>query len=304
MNTWFVLINPVAGGKKGLQRWAKLQPLLEAAQIPFTHVITKDTEHGVHASAEAMRAGYNRFIIIGGDGTANDVINGIMQVEGASLPLICMLPAGTGNDWVRTIGKAKNDKEMIAGLQKAEGKKHDVGVVEYQAGAQRKQKYFINIAGLGFDAHVARRLSMGKGLFNGTKLRYQLAILRSLFIYKHSMVHVRCDGREYDLKTLSIACGICKYNGGGLMQLPEADIADGILDLTIIGSMSKGKMVISLPKLSDGSFTKMQEVKTDTGKEITFTSDTTLFVEADGEFLGEAPVTIKILPAAIQVLHV
>ena len=134
-------------------------------------------------------------------------------------------------------------------------------------------------------------------------MQYQIAILRSLFIYKHTQMKITVDGVSTELTTLSIAAGIGKYNGGGLKQLPESKYDDGLLDMTVIGNMSKLKMVISLPKLQSGIHTKMKEVKTFRGKEIKIESIPHVFIDADGEYLGITPLTISIINKKINIIH-
>lgn len=215
---------------------------------------------------------------------------------------IAMLAAGTGNDWVRTIGKYKSLREIISALINKKTFLHDAGIVSFQKNGSTHKRYFINIVGLGFEGHVAKKLFESNGILKGTKLQYQAAILRSLFLYHHTNMKISVDGKTSEHHTLSIACGICKFNGGGLKQLPDAMYDDGILDMTLIGSMSKFKMAVSLPKLKDGSHTKMKEVETFKGKAFLIESNPPVFIDADGEFLGETPVNISLEEKCLNIL--
>ena len=304
IDTWFVIINPVSGRNKGRKLWHKIKPLLTEGGITFDFALTEYVDHASEIAGKAAGSGITNFLVIGGDGTANDVINGICR-SGIDMHkfTVGMLSAGTGNDWVRTIGKCQSLNTVVQTLKKRATFLHDVGICNYQKNGQLQIRYFINIVGLGFEGHVAKRLFEEKSIFRGTKLQYQIAILRSLFVYKHTQMQITVDGNSTAITTLSIAAGIGKYNGGGLKQLPDSICDDGLLDMTVIGNMSKLKMVISLPKLQSGIHTKMKEVKTFRGKEIVIESTPDVFMDADGEYLGTTPVKISILQDKINILN-
>lgn len=301
---WFVIINPVSGGKYAPKLWNKMLPHMETTGISFQVAFTEYIDHAGIIVKQAVDDGFQHFMIIGGDGTANDVINGIFNSTGQPENFVlAMIPAGTGNDWVRTIGEYKNIMEIPEKLQSGNTFLQDVGLVTFQKDNATRTRYFINIAGLGFEGQVAKNLYEKNGLLKGTKLQYQLAILQSLFVYKHTRLTLTVDGVTQSQTGLSIAAGICKYNGGGLKQLPNAIIDDGLLDMTVIGSMTKLQMVMNLPKLRNGSHVKLKSVNTFRGKTITINSEPPIYLDADGEFLGTTPVTISLIPKAIQVLQ-
>ncbi|HRG84206.1 MAG TPA: diacylglycerol kinase family lipid kinase [Chitinophagales bacterium] len=301
---WFVIINPVSGGKYAPKLWNKMLPHMETTGISFQVAFTEYIDHAGIIVKQAVDDGFQHFMIIGGDGTANDVINGIFNSTGQPENfVVAMIPAGTGNDWVRTIGEYKNIMEIPEKLQSGNTFLQDVGLVTFQKENATRTRYFINIAGLGFEGQVAKKLYEKDGLLKGTKLQYQLAILQSLFVYKHTRLTLTVDGVTQSQTGLSIAAGICKYNGGGLKQLPNAIIDDGLLDMTVIGSMTKLQMVMNLPKLRNGSHVKLKSVNTFRGKTITINSEPPIYLDADGEFLGTTPVTISLIPKAIQVLQ-
>ncbi|HRH54948.1 MAG TPA: diacylglycerol kinase family protein, partial [Chitinophagales bacterium] len=219
---WFVIINPVSGGKYAPKLWNKMLPHMETTGISFQVAFTEYIDHAGIIVKQAVADGFQHFMIIGGDGTANDVINGIFNSTGQPENfVVAMIPAGTGNDWVRTIGEYKNIMEIPEKLQSGNTFLQDVGLVTFQKENATRTRYFINIAGLGFEGQVAKKLYEKDGLLKGTKLQYQLAILQSLFVYKHTRLTLTVDGVTQSQTGLSIAAGICKYNGGGLKQLPN-----------------------------------------------------------------------------------
>lgn len=300
---WLVIVNPVSGGKRAPKRWAKIQPVLEQSGIPHRVMFTEYRDHASLLVQQAIREGARKCMILGGDGTANDVVNGLFAsgIDPAEV-LLAMVPAGTGNDWVRTIGKPANEQQLAEGLRTEKYRLHDVGVLECRRDAQEVTRYFINIAGLGFEGAVAKRLYDQQGSWYLGKLQYQIAILRSLFVYKHTQMQLEVDGVISRETALSVAAGNGRFNGGGLMQLPLADPGDGVLDMTVITTMPKWKMVVSLPKLQTGAHTRMREVKTYTGKTISIHSEPPVFIDADGEYIGTTPLTFRIAERQVRVL--
>jgi diacylglycerol kinase family enzyme len=178
---------------------------------------------------------------------------------------------------------------------------HDVGMVHH--GPDLKAvRYFLNIAGAGFDGQVTRKVNAWTGLGKGTKWSYWLCILQELFRYRHTRISLTVDGQTISQVALTLAIGVCRYNGGGMMQLPEAQYDDGLLDASIIGSMSKAAMVRHLPDVVDGSFTRLEAVNTMRGKTFHLASEPGIWVEADGEIIGPAPVEISVRSKAFRVL--
>lgn len=299
---WFVIINPVSGGKAAPKRWHKIKPLFDAAPFNYEVIFTEYRDHAALIAKNAVQQGFRRFVILGGDGTANDVINGLCQ-SGISTEMftVAMIPAGTGNDWVRTIGKP--DFAMIVeDLIRHETMKHDIANVTYVNDGKEAMRYFINMAGLGFEGAVAKKIYERSSKWQGGKMQYQLAILSTLFVYKHTQLEIKVDGNSSEMQFLSAAIGSGKFNGGGMKQLPAAIFNDGILDLTVIATMSKMKMVISLPKLKTGAHIGMQEVQTFKGKIIEMNSNPPVHMDADGEYLGQTPLRFQVASEQINVI--
>ncbi|MBC8048479.1 MAG: diacylglycerol kinase family lipid kinase [Fimbriimonadaceae bacterium] len=302
-STWHVIINPVAGGNKAIRLWRKIKPLLIEDEIAFQEIFTQHIYHAVEITKEIVKNNGKNILIVGGDGTAHEVINGIFSAtKDTSTISVAMLSAGAGNDWVRTIGKPSSINVVPTSMKKNETFLHDAGIIEFTHDQQTEKRYFINIAGFAFEGLVVKKLLDSNGILKGTKLQYWGAIFRSLLFCKHAPIQFIVDGRETTINTLSVAAGICNYNGGGLKQLPNALYNDGLLDMTVIGEMSKLKMVLRLPKLTDGSLINMKEVRTFRGREIIIKCDKEIFAEADGEFLGTLPVKISIVEKAIKIL--
>jgi YegS/Rv2252/BmrU family lipid kinase len=301
-NTWFVIINPAAGVGQSLKIWSKLKPLLDEANIDFQFAQTKHRGHAIELVKNIVRSGGSKILAIGGDGTANEVINGLfLSGVDTSKIVFGLVSSGSGNDWVRTVGRHGSPAQIARSLKATDSVNYDVGVIRYASGDSHSKRYFLNIVGAGFDGAVVYKMHIN-GRSESSRMIYWKALIAAIFSYKSTMVKLSVDGEHFSFNTLSLAIGIGKYNGGGMKQLPFADYNDGKLDVTVISDMSKWKMIWNLPRLSNGNFTKLEQVKTFQGREITLDGDSPIHVEADGEFVGSSPFNVSILPSAIQIL--
>ena len=144
-----------------------------------------------------------------------------------------------------------------------------------------RSRYFINMAGLGYDGLVAKKTNEQKDQGKGGPMSYMLNLLSSLFSYKLMDASISLDNENIETRLFSLSVGICKYNGGGMMQAPDARPDDGLLDLTVIKKLSKLAVLRNVPKLFDGSFTHLPMVFTGQGKKVDIKADG-LLIEADG----------------------
>lgn len=302
---WFVIVNPNAGRRKGERDWPEIARLLAAANIRYKSVFTQHRIHAIRMARKYVEMGYRNIIVVGGDGTMNEVVNGIFtQSKRPSNSItVGLIPVGTGNDWCRMFGIPYDYKSAIDVITGDKTFLQDVGWVKFQQEGKEKNRYFVNMAGMGYDALVAEKTNKQKDQGKGGPLSYMLNIFSSLFSFKETMIEISVDG-EYVLKApvFTMNVGICKFNGGGMMQLPNAIPDDGILDITVIKKLSRFKVVSSVAKLYDGSFTRMPQVKTFKGKSIVINSKPEVYMEADGESLGHSPFKFGIVPKSLKVI--
>jgi len=304
-NSWLVLVNPNAGTKKGVKDWDKIKYFLEESGLPYKHIITKKKEHAINITSDEIKNGYRKFLVVGGDGTLNEVVNGVFSQN--EIPrnefLLGMIPVGTGNDWCRMFKVPFNYQEAVKTLKQENVFIQDIGKVKYFECEIEKSRYFINVAGIGYDALVAAKTNKDKARGRGGPLVYIKNLFTSLLFYKHSNTELIIDNAEpYRCKTFSMGVGICKYNGGGMKQLPNAIPNDGLLDVTLIKKLGKFTIVKEISRLYDGSFINHPKVATFTGKQIAIQSNPVISLEADGESLGHSPFVFKIIPQSLRVV--
>lgn len=302
---WFVIVNPVAGSGRGLIDFPQISRLLRNDDIRNDAVFTEHKHHATELTVTAANQGYRKIIVIGGDGTLNEVVNGLF-IQKAVEPremLLAVIAVGTGNDWVRTFGIPQHYSEAIRAIREERSFLQDVGTVTYTESHYTQTRYMANVAGLGFDAHVI-------STFNHLKMKgykggwmYLYSILKSYFRYKSSGTRIWVDGKVvFNDLMLSLAIGICKYNGGGMQQLPNALADDGLLDLTIIRPVHWWHIVFRLKKLFNGDIYQIGHVIHAQGRNVKIEAAPFIQLETDGELMGGTPVEVNIRQRAIRVV--
>ena len=304
-NRWFVIVNPVSGGGKGLADFPKISHLLRENGIEHDPAFTEHRYHATELAVEAVNRGYRKIIAVGGDGTLNEVVNGLFiqrQCEPKDI-LLAVVAVGTGNDWVRTFCTPRNYSAAIRAIKEEYSFLQDVGKVTYTESKFEQTRYMANVAGLGFDADVIE-------IFNHLKLKgykgkwlYIYSILKGYFSLKPYGVTVEVDGeRVFHNLLFSMAVGICKYNGGGIQQLPKAVADDGLLDVTIIKPLHWWHVLFRAGRLFNGKIYSIGHIKHAQGKVVKITSSPNMLVETDGEMRGHTPVTVEVEPKAIRIV--
>ena len=302
---WFVIVNPTSGAGHGLKDYPKIAKLLRDNQIFHDAVFTEHQYHATELAVEAVNKGYRKIIVVGGDGTLNEVVNGLFiqkQCEPKDIRL-AVIAVGTGNDWVRTFGIPSHYSEAIRAIKEGKTFLQDVGAVSYTESKFTQTRYMVNVAGLGFDAFVISIFNHWKAKGYKGRWLYIASILKAYFKYKSSGVKISVDGNQiFNNLLFSMAVGICKYNGGGVQQLPKAVADDGLLDITLIKPLHWWHIVFRLRRLFDGGIYSIGHVKHAQGKHIRIESTPPIRLECDGELMGYTDVEISVVPQAISVV--
>ena len=281
---WFVIVNPVAGSGRGLDHFPQISRYLRDEQILCEPVFTEHKFHATELTVSAVKEGYQQEV------RPDDV-------------LLAVIAVGTGNDWVRTFGISSRYQDAVRAIREGYSFLQDVGVVSYEESHYRQCRYMANVAGAGFDAHVVRKLSHLKKKGRKGRWLYTWCIVKNFFRYKSTGVKVWVDDRlVYNNLLLSIAIGICKYNGCGVQQLPEAVADDGMLDLSLIRPVHFWHLLFRFHYLFNGGIYRIRHILQERGSHIRIESSPEVSVEVDGELLGETPLEFSILHRAIRIV--
>ncbi|MBO5671750.1 MAG: diacylglycerol kinase family lipid kinase [Alistipes sp.] len=302
---WFVIVNPIAGSGKGLDDYPLISKLLRDNNIHCEAVFTEHKYHATELTVSAIEAGYRHIIVVGGDGTLHEVINGVFIQKYAPTTeiTIAVIAIGTGNDWIRMYGIPTRYSEAIRAIREGYTFLQDVAEVEYEESMYRQKRHMANVAGLGFDAAVIKSLQHAtmKGKFG--RSIYLWCVLRSFFKHKSTGVKIWVDDKLiFNNLIFSIAIGVCKYNGGGMQQLPSAIADDGLLDVTLIKPLHWWHVLFRLHRLYNGTIYSIGHVLHAQGSKIRIESSPEIHLEVDGEALGVTPVEFRVLHRDVRVV--
>jgi YegS/Rv2252/BmrU family lipid kinase len=305
IETWLIIVNPNAGVKKGTRDWPAILKMLNEEQVSFEYRLTESKSHAIGLTMRMVEEGYRRFCVVGGDGTLNEVLNGLLGQEKVPVSgfTLAMIPVGTGNDWCRTLGIPFDYRLAIRLLNTGNTMITDVGKVSYYHHEEKCNRFFMNVAGMGYDALVAKKTNLSKEHGRGGPLVYFYFIFASLFQYKFMDAVIEVDGEVvHQGGIFSMNVGIGKYNGGGMMQVPYAVPDDGLIDLMLIRKAPKWIVIRYAHKLFDGSLVNLPMVLTARGTSIRIRSEGTIYLETDGESMGHTPFEFDVLPRCLRVV--
>lgn len=311
------IINPTSGGGMGLRQWPTADAYLRGQRaLPFNYRYAFTSTHGeaVQLAAQAVQDGYRLVVAVGGDGTINEVVNGLFRDGPPPADLqMGVVQAGRGSDFGRTVGVPSDMREALARLIDGRTQQIDIGRMAYTQQrrgqhAQEATRYFANVAGVGFDAEVALRAdrsrqTMGKVL--GGSIPYLSALFFSLVRYHNRRVIVTVDGERLHIPAAvySVVVANCQYFGGGMRVAPNADPADGLFDVVILGDFGKLEVLHELPKLYEGSHLSLAKVQVVRAAHVVVQSAEPrrrLIAQMDGEVGGRTPITFDVVPGALR----
>lgn len=307
---WYIVVNPVAGSGRGGKLWPKAAKLLTDKGVEFDYGLTDGRNHAIQLAKEAVEAGYSTIIAMGGDGTANEVVNGIMLQTAIPTKDISfgLIPVGTGNDWIKTYRLPSDYKKAIDLLVITQGRFQDIGLVRYERNGQNLSRYFYNVAGMGYDAFVTKASNEEKN-FVSSKLFYFLLIFKCLWKYKSQKGKITFldetgKTQVYEDVFYSLNVGICIYNGAGAQFVPQAVPDDGLMALTIVGDVTKAEVVANTPKIYNGTLLGHPKINGYQARHVKVESlsDGPILLEVDGEYLGGTTVEFEIFEKALKVM--
>ena len=302
---WFAIVNPVAGSGKGLSDWPLISKLLRDHHIVPEYAFTERKYHAIELAVEAINNGFRKIMVVGGDGTIHEVVNGlfIQKAVPTTEVLVGVIAVGTGNDWIRMFGIPHKYSEAIRAIVEGHSFLQDVGVVSYHKATYKQERYMANVAGVGFDAVVNRRYNHLKEEGKRGKWLYLWSTLKALLRYSSTGVKVYVDD-ELVVNDLvySATIGIGRYNGGGMLQTPDAVADDGLFDLTVIRKMSGLSVLFHFKVLFNGKIYRLSKTSLNRGRRIRIESSPEIALEVDGEALGYSPFGFEIIDRAVRVV--
>ena len=294
-----IIINPKSGKNYFRAQRKYLFELLRHRHQPFTYRVTQYPDHAIECARELVEKGYDQILVLGGDGTLSEVINGIMRAdltaEQRQKVRFGLMPRGTGNDWGRFWGLTKKHKESLRRFFEGEGHPIDIGCVTYWRNNIEHHRYFINSVGFGVDPLCCKKAEALKYYIGSHHVNYLFGLIAAIIQHKSQHMILTVDGKPTvndALFTMNIGNG--PFSGGGIRQNPDADPSDGIFNSMFIKRPTFGQILKAIPKLYNGRLTELPFVYPIKGKEIEIDYRHHILIEADGileNFIGPCKVT-------------
>jgi len=296
-----LIVNPAAGAGRTAKRWPRIKECLKTLGLKFEQDLTEAPGHAIELAKAAVNKGYKLIVSVGGDGTINEVVNGIYETGSLKDITLGIIGTGTGGDYIRTLGISRNYLQSCEGLSHPHKIVVDLGMVEHTIAGQKRHRLFTNFAGLGFDAEVVKSTTK-KYKSLGSVPSYLMGLLTTLVCYHNREISLKIDGKEEERKVCAIIMSNGKYGGGSMFIAPQADIKDGLFDIVIIGDISKPDLLVSLPRIYRGTHLTHPKITLKHAREAEIRTKEDTALQADGELIGEAPARFTIIPSALTIL--
>lgn len=325
------IVNPTSSGGTTGKAWETIQKTLNSAIGSFTFHITTEAGDAAHQAAQAIQDRRDLLVVVGGDGTLSEVVNGLLQVKygkekdqpgnptidpdkarkNVRLPDLALINQGTGGDFSRTLGVPSDIQLAVDQIKNGTAKSIDAGWIEYTApGGQREGRFFINIAGCGMAGEVAYEINNTSKGFGA--LSYYVAALKLLFSYSNQPVEViwrtgnaseSPQHSRHEIVSLAICNG--QFFGGGMQIAPGAELADGLLDITLIEDWNALQKLRYSRHLYNGSILTVPGVRSFRCNEIRVRPtrpEQIVRVDSDGDYPGTIEIKASVLPGALRIL--
>ncbi len=304
-----VIVNPKSAGGSTKDNWANKASDLRAHFGAFQVAFTKGAGDGIVLAKRHSENGRKFIIACGGDGTINEIANGILQ--GGKDTELGILPSGTGGDFRKTIGIPQETREAAKVLQSGETRRIDVGRVTFQSHENETiSRYFLNVASFGLSAAINEKVKE-KDYFKWLpidalrgKAKYALSTFEKILDTDALTVRVKIDEKEEkSLNTLNFCVCNARFFGGGMKIAPDAKLADGFFNVVNIGDIKTLKIILQGYTLYRGTHYDLAEVKNSLAQriEVSPINNQEIHIETDGELPGKLPAVFEILPGALSI---
>ena len=291
------LVNPASAGGATGKRWPEIAHHAAALGLTGDALISEAPGQLAALAADAVRGGAKLLVVVGGDGSVNEVVNGVAERHGFELAVI---PRGTGWDFVRTFAIPRNLDAAIDIAMNGSVREIDLGLVSYRtwAGVEARA-YFANVGSAGISGAIAQRANEASKALGG-KISYYWATLAVFVRWQTGEMRVSVDGEIRGGKMIDVVVANGRYLGGGMMMCPEAEPDDGQYDVLLIGDVSKRDLLFVLPKTYRGKHLPHPRLELLRGRVVTVDADEPLPIELDGEQPGTTPARFEVVPRALR----
>ena len=299
------IVNPHAGNGSTGRAWSLLEAHARRRLGDFAVHLTSGTGDAAACARCAADQGVARLVCMGGDGTLNEVVNGIMTASARRPDLaVGFVPNGTGCDLVRTVPIPRDVRRAVDLVAENRPRSFDLGRLRFRNHSGKTvERYFHNITSFGLGGEVDARVNRTSKAF-GPFFSFIWATLISLLRYGKKEIRIRTDtGFHRTVRIWNVAVANGRFHGGGMQVAPEARVDDGRFHLVVIGDLSLSGVFRNLHKLYNGKIGSIEQVTILTAARIEAESDETVLLDVDGEQPGTLPLSAEIVPGALRLFH-
>jgi YegS/Rv2252/BmrU family lipid kinase len=289
----FAIVNPAAGHGRGAGLARTIGAEFEAAGMTLEVAVTPGPGEAARIASGAVDDGHTIVLAVGGDGTANEVANGMIGGPAA----LALYPIGSGNDLARSLGYPRGRAlRLLARWLATDAERRTIDVGEMNG------RLFLNAAGVGIDGHVAERVIAAERVIGPRWAAYLIGSLVSIATYRPQRMEVRIDGEARSGDLLTVVASNGRFFGSGMQPAPRARLDDGLLDVTVAGDLSRLASLAALARLYFGKHENGTTIVTRLAREIEIDLPRSLPMQLDGESLHAARLRVTVRPRALDVL--
>jgi YegS/Rv2252/BmrU family lipid kinase len=295
--SWLVIVNPASGRPDRCRGWRAIEHALRQAGVSLDVVHTQRPGHGETLARDALRDGRMRIVAVGGDGSVNEIVQGIMTAGLADTRevTLAVAPQGTGNDWARSLGITREPRAIAAAIAGGRTMLHDVGAIDFPAAAGSR-RWFINVAGAGYDAYVTERVPRPVP----SSFTYLRGALSGLATYQSPVFHIAAGGETIEGRLLLAFVANARYCGNRMHVAPTAVLDDGMLDVLAVQQLSLLQVLPKLVKLYRGRILGDRAVRHLRSAIVLVETDPPVAVQADGQIVGRTPARFSVQRQALR----
>lgn len=299
------IVNPHAGNGSTGSNWSYIDGIARDRLGHFQTYMTQKPGDAMRFAEDAVAKDAGLLVCVGGDGTLNEVINGIMMHEESkrSSVMLGFVPNGTGCDFVRTLPIPQNIEHAINVIAGGHARAIDLGRLYFRDHRGHEcRRYFHNITSFGLGGDVAQRVNRTTKAF-GPFISFMWATLISIFLYGKKRIRIRIDkGFEQEFTVWNVAVANGQYHGGGMWVAPDASVHDGLFNVTVIGNLTIPDVFLNFPKLYNGRIYDIDKVVILTGQKVEALSDQRVLLDVDGEQPGTLPIVVDMVHGALKII--
>lgn len=301
-NEWFIIANGLSNSGKTVSFLERVIKKLQDEKIQYNLNLTAKSGDEINLVKKAASIGCNKILAIGGDGTVQKVVAGIILQKSISLEKMtfALIPSGTGNDWAKSKNISSNLTRCIRVLKSGKINTQDVGVAIITANNKKKIRYFVTYSGLGFDSFMLSRIDKYKRL---GKLSYLVCAIMNFVKFQNIAVKVVTSKTEIETSVFLLGVGICKFTGGGMQLIKNPAGNNGLLNITIAQEFSKFDIIRNFFNLFNGSIFKERKVLTLVDDVVKISAKKgDLVCQGDGEIFGAGKIEYSIIKKGLRYL--